>query len=69
MDTVNKLRMPDGKGIEVMGEWDEGTKKLHNSHKDVKYIVGNADNNIGITVWCRVGTRIIHGIPVNYIIV
>ena len=50
-DTVNKLSMPDGEGAEVMGERDEETKKLHNSHEDVKYIIGNVDNNTGITMY------------------
>ena len=68
IDTENRLIDAGGDRVIGLGERGKGLKSAHlrlqNSHRDVKYSIGNIINKTVITgyVWCQVGTRIIRGI-------
>ena len=54
IDTVNRLMVPEGRGLGRLGAKGEGIERyrqLQNSHGDVKYSIGNIINNVVITMY------------------
>ena len=63
IDIENIFGRQIGGGVEPRGEKVMGLNSmnwsLQNTHGDIKYSIENTVNNILITVWCHMGTRLI----------